>query len=113
MNIYNKIRTHAQVAGAELTDTDVKRIAGTLRFAGMAAFDSVLARELSEMGKRIEAEKQAVEAQTFQKIDASLSDGNCPRCGQKMKDVKLADYTPAKYCDRECRITLWTTNEEK
>jgi ribosomal protein S27AE len=48
----------------------------------------------------------------FKKIDDSLKKGNCPRCGKQMADVLLADYTPAKFCKGECRITLWKIEDE-
>lgn len=113
MSIYDDIRQKAQQTNVELTDHEVYRIAGTLRFAGAASFSNVLVQELEAFRRRSMAVDAAAESQTFQKIDASLKDGVCPRCGKTMMDVKLADYTPAKFCSGDCRIVLWQNDEEE
>lgn len=118
MNIQEEVRRQAAVLEIELTNSDVNRIAGTVRFARVRTADSLVKmveREMAKLVQKVRQEPVAAEtnAGTFQKIDASLSQGTCPRCGKKMQDVLLADYTPARYCGGECRITLWPPAEEK
>ena len=113
---YNKqIRQQAQKLNLEVTLQQVNSIAGTLRFAGIrhtADLDHLIQQELQRLIQQAKQELPVVATNdptdgTFQRIDASLQQGMCPRCGKKMRDVLLADYTPAVYCAGECRITLW------
>ena len=113
MSIYRNVRDKATEMGIELTDGSVNRIVGTARFASLANTADLI--DLIRQEHEREVQKTAgtaMLADTFAAIDSSLRQGACPRCGKKMKDVKLADYTPAKYCDSDCRITLWEQTDE-
>jgi hypothetical protein len=113
MSIYEVIRREAQQMEVELTDTQINRIVGTLRFAGGDYNKDLLREEINRFLHEVQkppvetANRQQPMQTSFRQIDASIESGTCPRCGRKMRSVKLADYTPATYCDGECRIVLW------
>jgi len=121
MNIQDEIRRQATKLSLNLHDNDVNRIAGTIRFARVrtaSGLEQMVERELAKLVQKVRQEltiEAAIEtsAGTFQKIDVGLSQGTCPRCGKKMKDILLADYTPARYCGGECRITLWPPEQKE
>lgn len=106
--MYDQIRIAAKQKGVELSDTAVNRIVGTLRFAGTDALSAAITLEAERQAK----EAATIAANTFGSIDASLKSGKCPRCGKMMKEVLLADASPAIYCSGECRIVLWKQNDE-
>jgi len=101
--------------GYKVSDASLSKIAGTLNAATgvrtASAHTDLIERMLSQYSENeVQQKKEASNIQggsSFKQIDASLLSGNCPRCGKVMQDVKLADYTPARYCAGECRITLW------
>lgn len=123
MTTQEQIRLAAAKRNLNLTDAQVNRIAGTLRYSRLRTasnLDPIIQKELTRLVDKIRTqhpstiatEATAAEAPTtrdatFKQIDDSLANGNCPRCGKKMRDVLLADYTPALFCEGECRITLW------
>lgn len=121
MNIQKEIRRQATALHLELADSDVNRLVGTVRFAHVrtaSGLTQMVERELARLMQKVSQEttnKAANEtkAGTFQKIDTSLSQGTCPRCGKKMQDVLLADYTPARNCGGDCRITLWPPEKKE
>jgi len=110
MSIYDDIREEARKLDIEATPSVVNRVAGTLRMArirSVAKASTLVGEEL----RRLAAPNTAgtpvdAFADTFQKIDASVQHGGCPRCGARMTDVYLADSTPAFHCSGECRVTL-------
>lgn len=120
MSYHDQIRQKARQLGIDVTTQQVSRVAGTLQFAGARRahhLEPLITKALQQLANEVKRELPVVTARdatdaTFQKIDASLQQGMCPRCGKKMRDVKLADNTPAIYCDSECRITLWPPEKE-
>ena len=120
MTIQDQIRRTAAELKLELTKSQITRLVGTLRFSRVRTasnLDPLIRKELQRLVDIARAELPAVEVaatdaavgreSAFKQIDDSLASGNCPRCGKKMREVKLADYSPARYCEGECRITLW------
>lgn len=126
MTIQDQIRRAAAELKLDLTQSQITRLAGTLRFCRVRTasnLDPLIRKELQELAEKARQELPMVEAtnaeatvsreSAFKKIDDSLASGNCPRCGKKMREVKLADYSPALYCEGECRITLWSPEKQK
>ncbi|KKL52615.1 hypothetical protein LCGC14_2283690 [marine sediment metagenome] len=121
MTIQDQIRQQAADLKFDITTQQINRVAGTLRYCRIriaSNLDPLIRKELQRLMQQAQKELPTVEADvlasantardgTFKKIDDSLRQGNCPRCGKKMRNVNLADYTPALYCEGECRITLW------
>lgn len=122
MTIQDQIRTIAADLKLELTQSQITRLAGTLQFSRIRSasnLDPLIRKELQRLVDKAREELPVVEIagteaagrsreSAFKTIDDSLASGNCPRCGKKMREVKLADYSPALYCEGECRITLWS-----
>lgn len=115
-NIYEAIRKVADTQGYEVDTSTVNRVAGTLKVAGVRKpTDDLIQRALEKITNNkfdftVTAQENTDDS-GFKKIDDSLKQGKCPRCGKTMADVLLADYTPAKFCKGECRITLWSIDE--
>jgi len=114
MNITKTVRQAAIKSGKDIPETVIRKIVSTIRTAGDLPIDLMLDlinEEISKYGKQQQRTNEGTQEhneETFTKVDAALENGTCPICGQKMSDVKLADYTPAKYCTGECRVTLWS-----
>ena len=125
MTIQDQIRRTAAELKLELTQSQITRMAGTLRFSRVRTasnMDPLIRKELQRLVDIARAQLPTVEATStatvsresaFKQIDDSLASGNCPRCGKHMREVKLADYSPALYCEGECRITLWSPEKQK
>jgi len=124
MTIQEQIRQTAASMKIKLTSRQLNRIAGTVKFSRVRVasnLDPLIRKELQKLADEAlqelpvvnttEAEARNRES-AFKQIDDSLSSGHCPRCGKKMREVKLADYSPALYCDGECRITLWMPEKQ-
>lgn len=119
MSIHDSIRRVAAELNLNVSGQLVNRVAGTLRFARVrqaSNLDPLIRQELQRLLSELRVEPASIEAATtdatFQQIDVSLQRGTCPRCGKQMTDVLLADYTPARFCEGECRITLWVPEKE-
>lgn len=118
MTIFNAIRKVAKENGIELDRSTLNKVAGTLKTAGVRTPSEDLVRLAIQSTQPKPDKTRTAEAESntdesgFKKIDDSLQKGHCPRCGKKMADVLLADYTPAKFCKGECRITLWEVDED-
>lgn len=115
MTIFDAIRKVAKEGGMELDRSTLNKVAGTLKASGVRTPTTDLVRLAIKNSQpkslRTAAPKQNTDESGFKKIDDSLKKGVCPRCGKQMADVLLADYTPAKFCKGECRITLWEIDE--
>ncbi len=122
MSIQDKVRTAAANRNLDITQQQLNRLVSTLRYSQLRTasnLDPLIQKELTSLVKQIQQQHPAatMAAQdanaamaseaTFKQIDDSLVRGSCPRCGKKMREVQLADYTPALFCEGECRITLW------
>lgn len=115
MHLYDKIRQAAKELKFDVSAQQISRIAGTVKIAGArtaSQIDSIVLTQLQSLLEAVQKEApvvkaEAKEATSFRQIDASLDNGTCPRCGKNMIAVKLADYTPARYCGGECRVVLW------
>lgn len=123
MSIYTQIRKAAHDRGVLVDDESVYRIAGTLKVAGAIAGDAlldVIQMELDRLtneatqppAPRQAQDPEVEEIATLKEIDAGIAKGTCPRCRQGTRDVKLADYTPARYCSA-CGITLWSEDSDE
>lgn len=120
MTLQEKIRKVAKEMDVTISQPMINRIVGTLRFAKVRTaqnLDPLIRKEVKrlvsqrpETSKTAEAEMKG--ARSLSEIEDNLRRQTCPRCGQRMRDVLLADYTPAIYCDRDCRITLWRSQQD-
>jgi len=118
-NLHAAVRRVAHTLGHDADQNTVNHVVGTLKIAGVTedntGTESIIKRELKRLFAKMQPEAvsttAASEENVFSQIDHSLKQGNCPRCGKKMVDVLLADYTPARFCKGECRITLWSSEE--
>jgi hypothetical protein len=128
-SVYDEIRRAVQEGNHGLDASWVYRVAGTLigaygspvpYWAVQAEVQRAAVQAAQDQARQVAAQQAALEQQAdvvvpldddgahidYKELDAALERGICPRCSQRLKDVKLADYTPARYC-QPCRIALW------
>lgn len=121
-DIYTQIRQIAETEGIAADNGTVYRVAGRLRIAHVTSVRQNMELALRELRREMREAREAPDgsttvkpeaADTFRNIDAGLTKGVCPKCGQPMREVKLADETDAMFCEGECRVTLWAAEDKK
>jgi rubrerythrin len=101
------VKKIAEKENIKVSKADTLRIIGSIKNAGSLPIDLMKELIKEDLNKYAKPAISETKESTFQKIDAALNTGKCPICGATMVDVKLADYTPAKYCPKTCRVVLW------